>query len=86
MAKGKLIKLGCGIEAQSWSYQGNDYLRISIIDFFNGHGDLSSFELMGRLFSEIHEMGYQNTGMSRVIGYYDSTDDVFIDAIKFNKK
>jgi len=84
MAK-KIIVLDCGVDANQYKAKGIETLEISIVDFYNGHGLLNDFKKLSDLFLELHEKGFSPSGLSRVEGYYNSTDDLLLDAIKIVK-
>lgn len=79
MAKKKVfVKLDCGVEAESWFYSGNENLEISLLGLYDGYGELSDLKTLGALFTELSEKGFKNEGLSRVEGYYGSTDDLIL--------
>ncbi len=76
--KNEIITLDCGVEAESWFYAGEEHLQISLIDLYNGYGKLASLKLMAKLFTELSEKGFASNGISRIEGYYNSTDDLLL--------
>jgi hypothetical protein len=82
MAKNKIIKLDCGIEAEYWKSGKTERLRISVIDLYNGYGELNNLKKLSELFAELAAKGFKGDGLSREIGYYDSTDDLLLDVCK----
>lgn len=79
MKKNKIIKLDCGVEAERWTYGKTEGLRLSVIDLYNGYGELNDLKKLSELFAELAAKGFKGDGLSREIGYYDSTDDLFLD-------
>jgi hypothetical protein len=76
MSRYTRIKLDCGIEADYWTYNGWENLHISLIDLYNGFDSPMYLFTLVDLLSELAEKGYRNSGLSREVGYYDSTDDL----------
>jgi len=74
-------RLNCGITITK--YGNGDRGEVSIIDMYNGYGSLSDFKRLAELFTELDSLGYKPDGITRVEGYYDSTDDLILD---FHKK
>jgi len=75
--KKEKFKLKCGVEVTF--YNKRKFGEVSLINLYNGYGELSDFKKVAELFNELHEMGYTPSGMMREIGYYDSTDDIKLD-------
>jgi len=80
------ITLDCGVVAESWTSGDYDWLRVSIMDFYNGYGALSNLKLMANLVNELADKGYSCCGISRVEGYYNSTDDLLLDVSRKKQK
>lgn len=80
--KTKEITLDCGIVAESWTHDGYQHLDISLINLYNGYGDMNSMSRMASLFKELADKGYEGSGMMRKIGYYDSTDDIILHVVR----
>lgn len=80
--KTELIMLDCGISAERWIGGGVERIRVSIIDAYNGYGELNNLKKLSELFAELADKGYEGTGMHTQTGYYDSVDDIFIDVTK----
>lgn len=78
MSKKKTIKLDCGFEAESWTFKDGEQLSISLIDLYNGYGSQCSFSDLANLFKELSDKGFRPYGLSRVEGYYGSTDDLLL--------
>jgi hypothetical protein len=74
----KQITLDCGFEAELWVNNKRESIEVSLINLFDGYGNLLSFEKLACLFKELAEKGYKNEGISIVKGYYDSTDDLIL--------
>ena len=79
MSKKKSIKLDCGFEAEQWTTGKTECLRVSIIDLYEGYSTCADFSKYAALFQELADKGYKPYGMSRVVGYYDSLNDLFLD-------
>lgn len=75
------LLLKCGITVTLF---GSDKKNgeVSIIDLYHGYGGMNNFEKMAALFLELNALGYKPCGMNRVVGYYDSTDDLTLDFSK----
>lgn len=80
--KEKEATLDCGARALYTQTAGTEFLAISLIDLYQGYGELNDPLKLAALFTELHQKGYKLSGLSRVVGYYDSTDDLILDAIK----
>ena len=80
--KKNIIKLDCGVEAENWFYSGTEWLRISIVDLYNGYGQLASLSLLAELFAELSKKGFTSNAISRIEGYYGSTDDLLLDVCR----
>jgi len=85
MSKKKTTKLNCGFEAESWTFKGGEQLSISLIDLYNGYGSQCSFFDLANLFKELSDKGFRPYGLSRVEGYYGSTDDLLLRCGKDSK-
>jgi hypothetical protein len=86
MSSKKEIKLDCGVVAEAFTTSKYEMLRISLIDLYNGYGALSNLRLLASLFNELADKGYTSDGISRVEGYYDSTDDLLLDVSRKKQK
>lgn len=53
-------------------------MEISLIDLYDGYGELNSLLLLSKLFGELATKGFTSNGLSRVEGYYGSTDDLLL--------
>ena len=73
-----IILLDCGIKAEQRINNRKEWLDISLINLYEGYEDENDFELMFKLFLELHTKGFKGKGMSREVGYYDSTDDIIL--------
>ena len=82
MSKNKTIILDCGIEAEIWKYIDTEWLSISLIDFYEGCGKLNDLQLLSNLLNELSSKGYKGEGLSRIVGYYESTDDILLRVTK----
>lgn len=82
MSKNKKITLTCGIEAETWIESKKEWLSISMIDLYNAYGILNNPAKLAELFSELSAKEYSLDGLSRVEGYYGSTDDLLLRAYK----
>ena len=78
MSKKKSIKLDCGFDAESWTFKGEEQLSISLIDFYHGYESKCNFLDLANLFKELSDKGFHPYGLSRVEGYYGSTDDLLL--------
>lgn len=85
MSRVKPITLDCGIDAEIWENKDYISMDISLIDLYNGSGTNNTLKRMAELFTELSEKGFVGNGISRDIGYYDSTDDLILQVIKFKK-
>lgn len=87
MKKSQII-LDCGIKAIQILSKNSEIemLEISLIDLYNAYGETNNFLLLSKLFLELHEKGFINDGLSRTVGYYDSTDDIRLDVHRIVKK
>ena len=77
--KRTIIKLDCGVEAETCIYSGMEWLKISLIDLYNGYGELNSLPLLSKMFSELSLRGFTSSGTMRVEGYYGATDDLLLE-------
>jgi hypothetical protein len=82
MSRVKTITLDCGMEAEVWENKGYISMDISLIDLYNGYGTNNTLKRMAELFTELSKKGYKGNGISREIGYYDSTDDLILNVTK----
>lgn len=82
----KAIKLDCGFEAERWIFEGKECLSISLIDLYNGYGSQCSFFDLANLFKELSDKGFRPYGLSRIEGYYGSTDDLLLTCRKETAK
>jgi hypothetical protein len=82
MSRVKPITLDCGIDAEVWENKDYTSIDISLIDLYNGNGVNNSLKRMAELFTELSEKGFVGNGISRDIGYYDSTDDLILNVTK----
>jgi hypothetical protein len=82
----KPITLDCGIEAEVWENKSYISMDISLIDLYNGYGTNNTLKRMAELFTELTEKGFEGNGISRDIGYYDSTDDLILNVTKLKTK
>lgn len=78
MKRVNYIKLECGVEVKHWNYKKYELIEIDLIDFYNGYGELNNLELLSKLFKELNDKGFKSDGLSREIGYYDSTDGLLL--------
>jgi len=85
MSKKQIVKLKCGVEGTFSTYKGSEFLSISIINLYEGYGPLNDPKLLSELFKELDEEGWKLSGLMRQVGYYDSTSDLMIEALR-NKK
>lgn len=76
------ITLDCGIVCKRHVYSGDEWLEISLEHLHRGYGPESEFELLSKLFAELHAKGYKGTGLHIVTGYYDSIDDIVLNVFK----
>jgi len=75
----KYIKLDCGLKAEIWSTRNKDYLEVSLLPLYDATADLATY---AKLFAELVQLGYNNTGLSRIESHYGSTDDILLTCVK----
>ena len=76
------IKLNCGIEAEQTISSGKEWLDISLMPLYEGYGKGNNFELLSKLFLELHLKGFEGHGLSREVLCYDSTNDIILKCSK----